>query len=244
MANSKSKNKKVLVSQIHAHCSECGVRACSVLGGCSPDTLDKISYAKKCFIYEKGQRILMEGIDSGGIYFINSGKIKIYKTDKNDKDLIIRFAKAGEVIGFSNVDKGKGHATSAMALDDTLVCYLDNKMFMNVIREYPDIALNLLKYYNELLNQSELQSLKLARMNVTEKVADALYLIYKTYGTNGNNRTLNLLISRQDMADIAGTTKEQISKTLSEFKAKGMINAKGKKIDILDIDALTELAEA
>jgi CRP/FNR family transcriptional regulator len=243
MPNSKKKNKKLLVSKIHAHCSECGARTCSILKDCSPEALDKISFAKKCFVYLKGQRILMEGVESNGIYFINSGKLKIYKTDMKDKQLIIRFAKSGEVLGFSDNDEKQEQAVSAMALDDTLVCYLDNKSFLNVIREYPDIAFRLLRYYNKLLDQSETQSLKLARMNVPAKVADALYTIYETYGTNGNSSTLNLQLSRQDMADLAGTTKEQISKTLSDFKAHGLVNVKGKRIDILNLQALAEFSE-
>src|SRR3569832_1327448 len=98
MTNTKSKNKRQLVSQIHSHYADCGARTCSILRNCPSDELDKVSAAKKCFVYLKGQRILMQGVESNGIYFINTGKVKIYKTDKNNKQLIIRFAKSGEVL--------------------------------------------------------------------------------------------------------------------------------------------------
>ena len=144
MFNPRKRNKTLLVSQIHSHCSECGVRACSVLKDCSAETLDKVSYVKKCFIYLKGQRILMEGVGSNGIYFINSGKVKIYKSGKGEKQLIIRFAKAGEMLGFGNDDDAKGQTVSAMALEDILVRYIENKHFLEIIGEYPEIAFKIL----------------------------------------------------------------------------------------------------
>jgi len=191
----------------------------------------------------KGQRILMEGVESDGVYFINTGKVKVFKSDKDDKQLILRFAKSGEILGFCSMDERREQPVSAMALDDTVICYLDNKVFMRIIRDNPEFALGLLKFYNEELMEVENKSLKLARMNVPGKVADALVTMYEAYGTNGNNRTLNLALSRQDIANLAGTTKEQVSKSLSEFKSKGLINTKGKQIDILNFEALNVMAQ-
>jgi len=191
----------------------------------------------------KGQRILMEGVESDGVYFINTGKVKVFKSDKDDKQLILRFAKSGEILGFCSMDERREQPVSAMALDDTVICYLDNKVFMRIIRYNPEFALGLLKFYNEELMEVENKSLKLARMNVPGKVADALVTMYEAYGTNGNNRTLNLALSRQDIANLAGTTKEQVSKSLSEFKSKGLINTKGKQIDILNFEALNVMAQ-
>src|SRR3569832_1381393 len=221
MTNTKSKNKSLLVSQIRSHCADCGARTCSILRDCPSDVLDKVSAAKKCFVYLKGQRILMQGVESNGIYFINTGKVKIYKTDKNNKQLIIRFAKSGEVLGFCSVDDRKEQPASAMALDDTLICHLDYKLFLQIIREYPEMALSMLRYYDAMLSEVEDKSLKLARMNVPSKIADALVTMYEAYGTNGDNRTLNLAISHQKKTDQTETTKEQVSKTLSDFKSHG-----------------------
>jgi CRP-like cAMP-binding protein len=241
---SKKSKKRLLVSQIRSHCADCGSRTCSILRDCPAEVLDKVSSAKKCFIYLKGQRILMEGVESNGIFFINTGKVKIYKSDKNNKNLIIRFAKSGEVLGFCSVDERAEQPVSAMALDDTLICHLDYKLFLTIIGQYPEMALSLLRNCQQMLSDVESKSLKLARMKVPSKIADALLDMYTAFGTNQNNHTLNLAISRQDIADMAGTTKEQVSKTLGHFKNDGIINFKGKQIDVLDWEKLRELAEA
>jgi CRP-like cAMP-binding protein len=224
------------------NCESCVTLGCSVLQNCSPSCLSEISAVKRCFVYVKGQRILMQGTEAEGVYFINTGKVKVFKSDKEDKQLILRFAKAGEILGFCNMDGHTEQPISAMALDDTIICYLDNKDFLNIIKDNPELALGLLKFYNKELSNAEDKSLKLARMNVPAKVADALMTMYEAYGTNGKNLTLNLALSRQDIANLAGTTKEQVSKTLSELKSKGIIRTKGKQIDILNLDQLQDIA--
>src|SRR5690349_16934861 len=93
-------NKKQLISKIPSHCSECKEGSCFLLKNCSEAVLDKISYSKKCMVFLKGQRIVIEDTITNGIYFINSGKIKIYKSDHNGKQYITRFAKEREVVGF------------------------------------------------------------------------------------------------------------------------------------------------
>jgi len=80
-------------------------------------------------------------------------------------------------------------------------------------------------------------------MTVPEKVADALVTMYEAYGAFGERNTLNLTLSRQDIANLASTTKEQVSKAISELKSKGIIDAKGKQIDLLDIDKLSAIGQ-
>jgi CRP-like cAMP-binding protein len=80
-------------------------------------------------------------------------------------------------------------------------------------------------------------------MNVSERIADALVTMHDSYGTSGNGQTLNLSLSRQDLANLARTSKEQVSKTISEFKASGWVNARGRNLDILNIEMLRQTAQ-
>ncbi|MCC7232581.1 MAG: cyclic nucleotide-binding domain-containing protein, partial [Bacteroidia bacterium] len=78
-------------------CSTCETLSCSILKECSLECINAISDEKKCSIYKKGDRILMEGIRSNGVYLIRSGRVKIYKADSDGEDFIIRLAGQGEV---------------------------------------------------------------------------------------------------------------------------------------------------
>jgi len=242
MKTTDRKNKKALLNANY-HCSTCETLTCSILKNCSVVCLDQVSEAKKCSLYDKGDRILMEGDNSDGVYIISSGKVKIFKSDKDGEQLIIRLAKAGEILGFCPVDEVEEQPISAKALDDTVICYLDSAAFQRISRDNPEMMYGMIKFYNKELKEVETKSLKLARMNVISKVADALITIFEAYGTTGKDNTLNLFLSRQEIASLAGTTKEQVSKILSNFQEKGYIKTKAKQIDILDFAALKNIAK-
>jgi len=241
MPTVKKSNRKELKTQISTHCLTCDVRDCSVLKYCKPATLDRISQAKKSAVYLKGQPILKEGLDDQGIYFIHSGHVKVYKSTRYGRQLILHFARSGEILGFNEADRNSSQPVSAKALNDTRLCYLDKGIFWSVIRENPDISLQLLKRFRGLLASSEEQSLKMARLHVPSKVADALCQMVEAFGTNPFQQ-LNLPLSRQDIADLAGTTKEQVSKTIAEFRMRKLIQTKGRQIAILDLPTLKEIS--
>jgi CRP-like cAMP-binding protein len=101
--------------------------------------------------------------------------------------------------------------------------------------------MQLMNQFRNLLTDTEEQSLKMARLNVPSKVADALCKMVGAFGTD-SSRKLNLELSRQDIADLAGSTKEQVSKIIAEFKAQGLIRTRGKQITIDDLKTLQDLS--
>lgn len=223
-------------------CHNCPILDCSVLRNCSQDCLEKIDQLKKVVGYLKGHRIIMEGNPARGVYFILSGKVKVYKTDVRGQEVIIRLAKPGEMIGFSsNMDRPE-HLVSAMAMEDTLLCHLDQKAFSKLLESDAKLAFEILHYFRDELHRAETRSMKMATMSVQERVADALLTMLEAFGSEGKQRTLNLEMSRQDIANLAGTTKEQVSKVLSELKNKGVIDTDSKRIDLLNLPALNAAA--
>lgn len=225
------------------HCSECKVKDCSVLRNCDSECLELISSSKKMCRFVSGQRILMEGNFAKGIYFIEEGKVKIYKSDNKGQEIILRFAGEGDIIGYNSTDDASEYHVSAIAITDVLTCFIDAETFLSLTKKFPDFAFALLQYYKKQLQLTERKTLKMATMTVPEKVADALVTMYEAYGAFGERNTLNLTLSRQDIANLASTTKEQVSKAISELKSKGIIDAKGKQIDLLDIDKLSAIGQ-
>ncbi len=235
--------KKPVAGRHITHCANCPTKDCSVLQNCSPECLDLITKLKKVGYFISGQRILMEGSHAKGIYFIETGQVKIYKTDSRGQEIILRFAKPGDVIGFSTSDQTNEYLVSAMALTDTTVCYLDYSAFMELTERYPELAMQLLKFYRAELSGLEQKSLKLATMTVPQKVADAILTMESAFGSSGEKKPLNLILSRQDIASLAGTTKEQVSKVISDLNTQKIVETQGKLISILQHEKLQELAK-
>lgn len=235
--------KKPFAGQKIIHCSECSTKDCSVLKSCTSECLDLITSLKKVGYFIAGQRILMEGSIAKGIYFIESGQVKIYKTDSRGQEIILRFAKPGDVIGFSTSDETNEYQVSAMAIVDTTVCFLDYQAFLELTGRYPELAMELLRFYKTELSGLETKSLKLATMTVPQKVADAILTMESAFGSSGPQKPLNLILSRQDIASLAGTTKEQVSKVISELNSQRIVETQGKLISILQLEKLRSLAK-
>ncbi|TAH42005.1 MAG: Crp/Fnr family transcriptional regulator [Bacteroidetes bacterium] len=234
--------KKPVAGRHTTHCANCPTKDCSVLKNCTPDCLDLITKLKKVGYFIAGQRILMEGSHAKGIYFIETGQVKIYKSDSRGQEIILRFAKPGDVIGFSTSVDTNEYMVSAMALTDTTVCYLDYSAFMELTERFPELAIQLLQFYRSELSSLEQKSLKLATMTVPQKVADAILVMESAFGSSGEKKPLNLILSRQDIASLAGTTKEQVSKVISELNSQRIVDTQGKLISILQPEKLADLA--
>ena len=224
-------------------CSTCHIKNKSVLRNSSEQILDTISSAKKKLFFSKGQLLVIEENASHKIYCINKGKIKIYKTDSNGNQVIIRIAKPGDIIGGEMLMSNDIYDISAMAVEDSIACCINKDVYLDVFKSESNLAVELIKYYETELHRAGIKILKLSRLQVQGKVADALLALYKTYGTTEDKNSIRISVDRQDIANMAGTTKEQVSKALSDLSIQGIIKAKGKRIEFLNLDALRKMAD-
>jgi len=114
----------------------------------------------------------------------------------------------------------------------------------DVLNHNPNIAYNLMMFYSNELRTSESKIKKMAQMNVTEKVADSLLYLKLYFGIiNDEGIIIDADISRQDIADLAGINKEQLSKVLSDFKKESLIKIIDKKIHIVNLKLLNKYVD-
>ena len=224
-------------------CKTCHVKNNSVLRNSSEKILDTISSAKKKMFFSKGQLLACEENASNKIYCVNKGKIKIYKTDSNGNQVIIRIAQTGDLIGGEMLMSNTIYDISAMAVEDTIACSINKDVYLDAVGSGGSLAIEILKYYEAELHQAGMKILKLSRLQVYGKVADALLTLYNTYKTPSDTSRIRISVNRQDIANMAGTTKEQVSKSLSDFNSQGIIKTKGKLIVFLNLEALRKMAE-
>jgi len=222
------------MKNFHADCNTCSKKGCSMLKYCNDDWLSQINSKKICTFVKQGQQIVMEGTPATGIYFVYSGKIKIHKTGLNDRNFILKLAKEGDIIGHCGFGGRYLYPSSATALEDSNLCFIENTIFFELLKDCHDLTHELMRYYTDELRIYESRMVNLAQMNVREKVADTLLLLRDTYGEDQQDKSLNIILSRQELAEISGTTKEQVSKMLTEFDSEKIIRTSGKKISILD----------
>lgn len=189
--------------------------------------------------YQKGDFVFREGNSMQGIHFIMHGAVKV-ATAHNGRELVVRLASDGNILGHKVRDDDK-YYFNAIALKDTNICFVDAAVFTEICNSSHDFARQLLQFYALELRNMELRVVYHAQMNIREKVAEAFVYLIEKFGTNLKTKTLNIELSRKEIADIAGTTAEQVTRQLNDFEEEKLINRKRRDIQILDARGLADI---
>lgn len=223
-------------------CEFCKPRLQGIFGGLFKDDLHSLSSSKGCNFYQKGQTIFQEGTRPMGLYCLNTGKAKVFKLGDEGKEQIVRLAKEGDVLGYRSLISGEVYSASAEALDETCICFIPREVFMKLIETNKEVSLNMMKLLSNDLREAEKKSTELAQKPVRDRLAEALLMLKDTYGFEEDEQTINIVLTREDLANIVGTATESVIRLLSEFKNDGLIALDNKKIKILDMDKLSNTA--
>jgi len=194
------------------------------------------SYEKTDINCKKGQQFIMEGAPVNGLFFILKGKVKVFRTGINGREQIVRFAKEGEIIGHRGFGTEEYYSISAIALENTTLCYFSKNLLQNTLKKDASFTYDLMLFYANELNKSEAKVKSISQMTVRERVIDTLLYVNRKFGQV--NGYINLQLSRKEYADYAGTTEEQVIRILSVLKKENLVIAKGKRIGILDVKVL------
>ncbi|GAA4915774.1 Crp/Fnr family transcriptional regulator [Mucilaginibacter defluvii] len=201
-----------------------------------------INTNKKSFKVKKGEKIFKEGDPVTGVYFVHSGTVKVYKRWDAEKELIIRFAKDGAILGHRGLGGDAIYPVSAAALEPGVVCYIDMDFFEASLKVNPELSYQLLMFFSQELRESEKKMRNLAHMPVKGRVAEALILLHKQFGTTPEGY-ISLDLSRQDLASFAGATYETVFRVINELVAEKLITLSGKSIAIANYDGLLQLTQ-
>lgn len=192
-------------------------------------------------LYKKGKIIITEGNKGDSIFVIKSGKVKIYKTSVDGREIILDIKGEGSVFGevvlFSNIN----YPATVEAIEDSYVYVLRNEDIEDVIRNNSDIALEMIKILNRRLSQAQ-KKLKAIALNDTYVRASQLILtLSEKYGKKvEGGLEIELKLTREELANLVGTSRETISRALSQFSKEKAIEVKGRKIKVVDNEKLKQ----
>lgn len=191
--------------------------------------------------YKKGELIYAEGARIKGCYFVYSGIIKIYQTGHEGKEQIIKFDQEGDIFGFRSVIRHEPACTSIETLSETILCYIPDTILLDLIKNNSGFAYDMVQIACKELGDSNRYIRDIAQKSVRERLAEVLLLLSDDFGTESDG-TLNLNITREDLSNFVGTATETVIRLLSEFKSDGLVNSKGRKITLLNIEKLKTIA--
>ncbi len=212
--------------------NKCDPKICFLCKYCLKEWIPSIEQFKTTFNLKKGEQLFKEGDKVKGIYFLKKGKLKVHKLWSEGRQMVIRFAKEGDVIGHRGLGSDTVYPVTSTALENITVCFIERNFFLRSIQLNPDFALQLMIFYADELQDAEKRIRDLALMDVRGRIADTFLMLQKKFGVD-NEGFVDVTLTRQDIASFAGTIYETFFKVADEFAKQKIIRYSGKRLKIL-----------
>lgn len=204
----------------------------------SEESLRKVNNIWRENTYKKGKIIFMEGEPGYAFYFVISGKVKLYKTSNEGKEHIIHIFGEGYVFGEVVIYGNTEYPATAEVLENSRIGMIRVDELEELIKEDSPLALELIKVLCRRLLMASVEIKNLAFKDASQRTAIALLKLSQSHGVKTpGGIELDLDITRQELADAAGTTRESATRALTRLKKDKIIDL-GETIVITDIDKL------
>ncbi len=204
-----------------------------------PD-LEKLSQDRKLRTYKKKETVFSEGNYPLGLYFINKGKIKTFRTNDLGKEFITGLHGEGDFIGYLALLQETSYPESAVALEESEIFLIPRDDFFSLIYKNSEISKKFIRILSGNLSEKEDQLIKLAYNSVRKRVAEALVTLSNTYRKDPS-KNFSINISREDLGGIAGTSTESAIRTLSDFKDEKLVEINGGNITLINFEKLVKM---
>src|SRR6266852_3479868 len=232
--------------QIIENCLKCQHREDHLFCNFPNSVLAALQKIKATSVYPKGALLCIEGQSPRGVYILCTGRAKLFTTSTEGKTIILRVAEPGEVLGLTSAVSDTPYEASIETLEPTQANFISRTDFLNFLKEHSDVGVRVAQQltHNCKCAYDEIRSLGLTN-SVPEKIAKLL-LHWSEHPLNlpkkkPNEIAIRVTLTQEEIAQFAGTSRETVSRVLSEFKRKRWLRINGATWHILNKAALEEL---
>lgn len=209
----------------------------SFIGG--EEVLRKFVDGRHVDYYRKGQRIFTEGNHPLRLYYVQKGKVKVFRTNDGGKEFILKIVNEGEFFGYVALLEESVYKEFADALEDCQVIAIPKSEFYELMHSNAEVSKKFIKLLAGDLSHREEQLIHIAYNSLRRKVAYALLVLRDKFKDQPGAFSIN--ISRENLAAVAGTATESMIRTLTDFKAEKLIDIRDANITILNEEKLRKL---
>ena len=207
----------------------------SIFYDLKPEELGYIAEKMIARHYENGNYIFLEDSDGEQCFFVLKGSVKVTRLSKDGREVILAMLNKGDFFGEMSLLDGESRSANVIALEKTEVLILDRNDFLDVVNDYPQIAVQLLKELAGRLRKSDRQIASLSLSDAEKRIALCIIRFADEQGIIQNGRvSIPKTPIQQDIANMAGTSRETVSRALSILEKEDLIARKGRELMILD----------
>lgn len=192
--------------------------------------------------YKKGSIILLEEETGAALFVIVQGKVKIVRTDDEGREVILSILGENDFFGEMSILDGLSRSASVVAITKTELFMIHRRDFLKLMQDVPSVAISLLKEMTLRLRKADSQIKSLSLKDATGRVANVILQLADDIGTIRKGRVeIDELPLQQDLANMAGTSRETISRVVHSFIKKGLVEMRGNKLIISDYEKFKSL---
>jgi len=216
----------------------------NLLEGLSPDEMKYIDSHSRMREFKKGATIYFPHEDALRIFFLKKGKVKLFKTDLAGKEMVFAILKERECFGSLSFIEGATTNEFAQAMEDTVTCVMDKKVFFSFIENKPAIVLRLSKLLSLKVYELEMMVEELTFKTVLERTVSLFLKLNDKFGTQyAGNKMIDINLTHSDIASMIGSTRESTTLAMNKLKSSGLIDSRKKKIILKDLPRLQQFSE-
>ena len=192
--------------------------------------------------FNKREIIYGMGDSADGVYFVERGRVKIYRLSEDGREITLAILYAGDIFGEEALLRPDARETFAEALESTTVFSVDVTDFRQLATHSPELAMRLFEIAGGRLAQAQRQVEDLAFRGVTSRIANLLVSMAKQHGVReGSHVVIRPQLTHQQMASLVGTTRETFTATLSKLSHLNLVRSSRRAVRILDLAELQGL---
>jgi CRP/FNR family transcriptional regulator, nitrogen oxide reductase regulator len=193
--------------------------------------------------YQPGDMVYMAGDPADRLFVVAEGKIKLLQHGLNGRNVLLDILTSGEFFGNLAALGVAAYPDTAQAQAPACILSIRSDSFRQVLDEHPELALRTLQVMGERLNAANHRVLRLSSMPVEKRIAFTLLELSKKLGRPKEKMLLiDVPLSRDDLAEMTGTTPETVSRVMSQFQSSGIIESGRQWVGINDLKPLEEMA--
>jgi CRP-like cAMP-binding protein len=195
--------------------------------------------------YHKDDYIFLEGEAPEALFVVKTGKVKVLRHSTDGKDVVLRVCSTGAMLGTVATFDGSGYPGTAQAIEDCTVLVIARNDVLTLVNRYPVFALAVIADLGVRLRSSAEQIRSLAVERVEQRIARVLLKLGESGGCDvPEGRVIEMPLTRQDVADMTGTTVETAIRVMSKFRRLNLIRTRRGKVVLIEVEKLQEIAES
>jgi CRP/FNR family transcriptional regulator, cyclic AMP receptor protein len=229
--------------ELNDGCKNCKVQAAGFFCQLPPAALKDFEAIKMTSTYPKGAFLFMERQDARGVFVLCEGEVKLLISSSEGKTLILRVAKAGEILGLMAGLSGGAYEVTAQTIQPCQVAFIRREDFRRIVAKYPEVSQGVARQLS-MQYQAACEQLHTVGLSASAHEKLARLLLGWSAGshqTKDGTRT-KMLLTHEEIAEFIGTTRETVTRTLSDFKVRHLVSIQGSTMMIPSRTALETYA--